>query len=132
MAKIKYFLKDGVGEWLEISDEGRDTLNILLTPTTSGYIMIDNTAYRVESGAVSIPLSSLADGEYHLTVYTEGESFALEGFVLSGNKISALPTDEKYIRRLLSRMRLSEEKIQDMEKAISDLKEKTEGHHIFT
>ena len=132
MAKIKYWLSEGVGEWLGFSNDERDGLDILLSPSKSGYVMLDNTAYRVERGAVRIPFSALADGEYHLTVYTEGEAFKLEGFALRGGKISMLPTNEQQIRRLLFRMHLAEEKIKDMEKTISDLVKKTEGHHIFT
>ncbi len=132
MARIKYCITDNVGEWTLIENDRADSVEISLTPEVSGYVIIDNVAYRVSAGKLCLPSHALSDGEYRLCIDTEGKRISLEGFAISGGRITMLPTTDEAIRRLLSRVRYIEGEIKNMKTGISDLKKRTEGHHIFT
>ena len=131
MAKIKYRLYSGVGEWSSLNDDDRTQLIIDLSANRLGYISLGKGIYRVENGVAKITLNTIEDGVYEPRFECDEGVFLLEGFTKSGNNISMLPTSEENIRLLIKRCRSAESRLHDLENQVKELNKKTEGHHIF-
>lgn len=131
MPRISYALNNGKGEWYEVSSDHPEALILSFSPQLDGYIVIDNTVYRVKSGEVKIPWSRMSDRKYALRVECDHEGFALEEFRKRGADIVTLPTDDSVIRALIHRCRKNEERIKLLEDKLALIIERTEGHRIF-
>ena len=131
MPKIKYTLYDKNGEWTDVSASERDVLTLTFNEKLCGYVFIGKHNYRVEKGEAKISLSSFPDGEYIPKIESNQGVYELEGFIKNGTDISMLKTSEATLRRLLISLHKQEELVAIMQSEITDLKSRTEGHHIF-
>lgn len=132
MPKISFALTEGVGEWTELINDGKRLLRLCFEPQADGYILVGSTVYCVQNGAVSLELSTLADDEYSLRLECEGGGYELEPFIKSGGCIKTSPTCEASLRRIISKSRSAEARLSVIEAELAALKEKAEGHHIFS
>lgn len=131
MPRISYVLNNGKGEWYEVSPDNKEALILRFSPQLDGYIIVDNTVYRVKSGEVKIPWSRMRDEEYALRVECDREGYELEEFRKRGADIVMPPTDESVIRSLIHRCRKNEERLRVLEDKLARIVERTEGHRIF-
>ena len=130
MPKIIYSLEDGIGLWTNVSDTD-DALVLSFRPAINGYIQIEKTVYHVKSGEVTIGLSEVPDGDYRLRLEAEDGGFILEAFEKYGKHIKMKSTEDAVLRRLLTVTRDNKRKLDLLEKKVSVLIDKTEGHRIF-
>ena len=131
MPRISYALINGKGEWHEVTKDHSDQLILRFYPQKDGYIVIDNTVYRVKCGEVNAPLSKLRDAEYALRLECGNEGFTLEKFRKSGADIVMPKTDEATVRSLVQRCYKNEERIKTLEDKLATIIKMTEGHRIF-
>ena len=131
MPRISYALNGSVGEWYEVSPEHKDQLILRFHPSRDGYIIVDNTVYRVKCGEVRLPMSRIRDSKYAPRLECDDGGYTLEGFEKSGADITPLPTKDSAIRALIHRCRKNEERIAILESKLSSIIERTDGHRIF-
>ena len=129
--KITYITSHGAAEWVETSATDDSILHIQFTPECNGIITVENTAYEVKCGSVSIPLGTLQNGEYRPKLEANTGVFTVEGFCKSGHDVSMLPTEQAVIRRLVSRCHALEKICDTLDKKVSHLETLCQGHKIF-
>jgi hypothetical protein len=96
---------------------------ITVDGVSDGTLLIADRYLTLKDGRVSTDLRSLKDGAVKPLLISANGSFRLEPFLKDGNKITALPTEDFVIRKMLLRLGAAEAELCELKYSIEELKE---------
>ena len=123
MTRLFYRLKNGYGELTESSLGDSEQVVITVDGVSDGTLLIADRYLTLKDGRVSTDLRSLKDGAVKPLLISANGSFRLEPFLKDGNKITALPTEDFVIRKMLLRLGAAEAELCELKYSIAELKE---------
>lgn len=130
MITVKYKIREGYGELLEISGSGR-IIEFRLGDEAYGRLSLGGREGALEDGRCRLDTSGLSFGEYLPMLLTVEGTVKLEPIVINGERISAAPTAEWIHRITLERISALEEKAKIQEERINELTTLIKGTALF-
>ncbi|MBR2342725.1 MAG: hypothetical protein IKA64_00555 [Clostridia bacterium] len=123
MTVLNYTVSDGYGEISSfVGGGGRAVFKI--DGAAGGVLHVGRLCAPIIDGRCEINLSKLPDGDYTPIISVKSRGIELEGIRKFGRELLPLPTSEKTLRRLISRVAKLEDRLGRAEAEIAALSEK--------
>lgn len=123
MTRLFYKIKNGYGELTDSSYGSGGDVVISVDGAADGTIIISEHSLKLKDGRVSIDQRSLQDGAVLPILISDKGSFRLEPFLKEDGKITALPTEDWVVRKMLNRLGRIETELHELMDSFDEIKE---------
>ena len=115
MTRIEYTLLKEYGELISIKGKGKGSVTLKLLGAEDGTLCIGELSLTLKGGEASADLRCLPGGVDRPLLVRGRKTLPLEPIMISGDIVSALPTEDSVIRMLLKRMSSVEERLAQLQ-----------------
>lgn len=130
MIKLEYILTPIYGEWKSVSGKGT-VVEFILGDGMTGTLYLGGRRTQIQNGRGRLDTAGMPHGQYTPYFLSDAGETTLEAIILSKERITPAPTEDKIHRASLSRIRELEKRTQENKERIDELTTLIKGTALF-
>ncbi|MBO5907175.1 MAG: hypothetical protein J6Q85_03380 [Clostridia bacterium] len=131
MSKIVIDFFDGEAEIVDLTADGKSTLELVFPREIDGFVSINMIAARIKDGRCFIDGRLFDSGKYTPELIREGVRRPLPPIVKNSEGFFAAECTSEYVRKLSIRERALEKRVSELEEKMEKIYKSVYGELIF-